>query len=160
MNLRLTFATLAICSTAIFTGAMLNIGLSFGAYWKSLPPQDFLNWFSANSQVIGRTIPIFVIPAVIGLAVSVWLGWPIAPARYLWLAASACLAAVFIVTAVYHLPTNAAFEAQSIGPSQVTATLNTWLWLHALRIALGLAAAVLSVLATVRYFSITFSPPI
>lgn len=159
MSLRLVFATLAICGTAIFTGAMLTIGLSFGAYWKSLPPQDFLNWFSENSQFIGRTIPIFVIPAVIGLAVSVWLGWPIAPVRVLWLAASACLIALLIVTAVYHLPTNAAFEAQSIAPSQVAATLNTWLWLHALRIGLGLGAAILSVAATLRYFSIVFSPP-
>jgi hypothetical protein len=39
MTARLIFNILAVIGAAAFTGVMLNIGLTFGAYWKGLPPE-------------------------------------------------------------------------------------------------------------------------
>ena len=150
MSLRLIFNILAVCGAACFTGAMLTIGLTLGAYWKCLAPAAFLDWFGANSHLIGRTIPIFAIPTLVGLVGSLWLDWEDSPARWLWAAALVCLAALGAITAVYHLPTNSAFVAKSVPLADVPATLDRWLWLHAVRIALGLACAVLGVVAIGR----------
>jgi hypothetical protein len=149
MTARLVSNFLAICGAAMFAGAMLTIGLSFGSYWKSLTPEAFLDWFSQNSHVIGQTIPLFIVPTLFGLAFSIWLGWN-EPGRIFWLLAAACFAGVLVITVVYHLPTNSAFTAKSIPLDQVGATLNMWLALHALRVALGLGAAVLGFLAMPR----------
>jgi len=53
MSARLVFNILAVCGAASFAGVMLNIGLTLGAYWKGLPPAAFLDWFSANSHLVG-----------------------------------------------------------------------------------------------------------
>lgn len=150
MTTRLIFNILAVCGAAIFTGVMLNIGLTFGAYWKGLPPVEFLDWFSANNHLIARTIPLVVLPTLIGLAGSLWLGWTEPTARYLWLASLGCVIGILIITFSYHLPTNSAFAAKSVPLDQVPATLNLWLSLHSVRIALGLAASVLGVVAIAR----------
>ena len=57
---------------------------------------------------------------------------------------------IFIITFVYHLPTNSPFAAKSIPLDQVPATLNLWLSLHAVRIALGLIASVVGLVAVAR----------
>jgi hypothetical protein len=147
MSARLVFNIFAICGAASFAGAMMMIGLTLGAYWKSLAPAAFLDWFSANARLIGRIIPIFAIPTAVGLIGSLWLDWSEPSVRALWIAALICALGLGAITAVYHLPTNSAFVAKSIPLDKVPATLDRWLWLHAARIALGLAAAVLSVVA-------------
>lgn len=145
--MRLIFNILAVCGTAVFTGAMVNIGLSFVPYWQSLPPSDFLDWFSKNSGFIGYTIPIYLAPTLIGLAGSLWLSWPNAKLRYLWAAATLCIIGLLVITAVYHLPTNSQFAAKSVSVDQIPEMLSTWLMLHAVRIALGLMASVIGVIA-------------
>ena len=147
MSARLVFNVLAVCGAAGFTGAMLVIGLMLGAYWKSLSAGVFLDWFSANAHLIGRIIPIFAIPTAVGLIGSLWSDWSQSSARALWLAALICLLALGAITAAYHLPTNSAFIAKSVPVEDVSTTLDRWLWLHTARIAFGLAAAVLAVVA-------------
>jgi uncharacterized membrane protein len=150
MTARLIFYILAVCGAATFTGVMLSIGLTLGAYWKSLPPAEFLDWFSANNHLIGRTIPLVVVPTLIGLAGSLWLGWTEPTACYLWFAALGSVIGILIITVSYHLPTNSAFAAKSIPLDQVPVALNLWLSLHSIRIALGLAASVIGVVAVAR----------
>ena len=72
--MRLIFKVFAVCGTAVFTGAMMDIGLCFVPYWQSLPPAEFLDWFSKNGSFVGRTIPLYLAPILIGLAGSLWLG--------------------------------------------------------------------------------------
>ncbi|WP_163110653.1 anthrone oxygenase family protein, partial [Acinetobacter baumannii] len=79
----------------------------------------------------------------IGLAGSLWLDWTMPAARWLWLASLAALAGIAAITFAWHLPTNAAFAARSVPVAEVPATLDLWLRLHAVRIALGLISAVL-----------------
>jgi len=146
MTRRTIFYVAAAYGTAAFTGAMLTIGLVLGAFWKSLPPAEFLDWFAANSSLIGRVIPLFVIPAVVGLAGAAVCDRG-SPQRPLWMAALMCMAGILAITFAFHLPMNNVFNAKAISPSGVGAMLDRWLWLHGLRIALGLAASVLSILA-------------
>ena len=150
MSARLVFNLFAVCGAASFAGAMLVIGLTLGAYWKGLAPQAFLDWFSANASLIGRIIPVFAIPTALGLIGSLWLDWSEPRARMVWIAALICALGLGAITLVYHLPTNNAFIAKSVPLGEVAATLDRWLWLHAARVALGLTAAVLGVIAISR----------
>jgi len=147
MTMRLIFNALAISGSAMFAGVMLAIGVTLGGYWKSLPPEGFLDWFSQNNHFIVRAIPLVVIPTVVGLAGSLWLGWSEQAARNLWLAASGCVLAVLIMTIAYYLPSNAQFAAKSVPLEQVPAKLDTWLLLHNVRIALAAIASVLGIVA-------------
>ncbi|NIY95236.1 DUF1772 domain-containing protein [Salipiger sp. HF18] len=139
--MRAVFAYLAVIGSAAFTGTMLCIGLAFGGYWTSLPAEEFLAWFAANSGLIARTIPVVAGPALLGLIGSLWLARRERGARGAWAIATAAMLGLAFVTAVYHLPANAALASGEIPPEAVSATLRTWLTLHALRSALGLAAS-------------------
>jgi hypothetical protein len=145
--MRLIFNTLAISGSAMFAGVMMAIGVILGGYWRSLPPEGFLDWFSQNNHFIVRAIPLVVIPTLVGLAGSLWLGWGEQAARNLWLAASGCVLAVLIITVAYYLPSNAQFATKSIPVEQVPAKLDTWLLLHNARIALAAIASVLGIVA-------------
>lgn len=146
--LKLGANILAICSTGAFSGLMLAIGLILGGYWRSLPPETFLDWFSTNEMLIARTIPVVAVPAVTGLAASIWLAG--SAGRRFWIAALLAIAVLFVVTAIVHLPINAAFAAKSLPPDQVGPAIDRWLGVHWLRIALGFAATALGVAAVAR----------
>ncbi|NNM73923.1 DUF1772 domain-containing protein [Enterovirga aerilata] len=106
MTLRLILNVFATCGTGTLAGVLLTIGLSFGSYWQSLPPADFLDWFARNGQYVGRTVPFALLPALAGLVGSLWFGWSSPPQRYLWGSALACLAVMLILTAIYNGPLN------------------------------------------------------
>ncbi|MBN5182473.1 DUF1772 domain-containing protein [Serratia marcescens] len=148
--MQLLFRILAIAGSAMFAGVMLAIGVILGAYWKSLPPAEFLDWFGQHSEGIKSAIPLVVVPSIIGLIGSLFCNWKVPMARYLWLSAGACIIAVLILTAAYFVPVNAAFASKAIPIVQVPAKLDNWLLVHNFRIALALAAAVLGVVAINR----------
>ena len=139
--MRAVFAYLAVLGSAAFTGTMLCIGLAFGGYWTSLPPEDFLTWFAVNNGFVARTIPVVLGPALLGLLGSLWLARRERGARGPWAIATAAMLGVALVTGIYHLPTNAALAGGAILPEAVPTTLRTWLTLHVLRIALALTAS-------------------
>lgn len=144
--MRMTFSIAAACGTATFTGAMLVIGLVLGNYWKSLPPAEFLDWFATNSNLVARVIPLFVVPALVGLMGGVICDWH-APPRTLWLAALVCMAGILAITFFFHLPMNSVFNAKAVPLADVSGMLDRWLWLHAIRIVLGLSASIFCILA-------------
>jgi hypothetical protein len=146
----LVFPFLAIFGSSLFAGVMLAVALILGAFWRSLPPAEFLAWFGANSYLVARTIPVVVVPTLIGLAGSLWLNWGDASARYVWLAALGCILALLALTVAYFLPINATFNAGSIPLEDVRPALDAWLAMHWLRIALAAAAATLGLVAVTR----------
>ena len=150
MTARPIFNVLAVCGTAVFTGMLLTIGLTLGPYWKSLPPAEFLDWFSRHSHLVGQTIAPVLFPTLLGLAGSLWLGWSDARRRHLWGAALVCILVLLVVTSIYNGPLNGQFVSKAVPPDEVPAALDTWLRAHAARVALGLAASVLGVLAVSR----------
>ena len=146
--MRVFFAYLAVLGSAAFAGTMLCIGLAFGGYWTSLPPQEFLAWFTVNSGFIARTIPVVAGPALLGLIGSLWLARRDRSARKQWAIATAAMLGLALVTAIYHLPTNSALASGEILPETVSSILRTWLAFHALRIALGFVAGGFALRAT------------
>ena len=96
MDMRLASNTIAILGAAGFAGVMTFIGLMLGAYWRSLPPAEFLDWFAANSHLIARVIPLFALPTVVGLAWSLRADWNDPTGRALWAAALFAVLAVAV----------------------------------------------------------------
>lgn len=148
--MRLAFNILATSGSAVFAGVLLAIGMILGGYWKSLPAAEFLDWFGQNTRFITRVIPLVLVPTLIGLAGSLWLGRGEAGPRALWIGAILCIAALLVLTMAWFLPANAAFAAKTVPLDQVPARLATWLMLHDLRIALAALASVLGALALHR----------
>ena len=141
---------LAVIGSAAFAGVMLAIGLILGAFWRSLPPAEFLAWFQAHGPLIQRVIPWLLVPTLAGLVGTAWLSWGDAAVRAWWLGALACIAGVLLLTTLYFLPLNARFSAASIPVADVPVALNQWLALHWIRITLALAAAVSGLVAMTR----------
>lgn len=144
------FRILAITGPAMFAGVMLAIGVILGAYWKSLPPAEFLDWFAQHSGRIQSAIPLVVLPTLIGLAGMIWLDWSNSANRLIWFGAAVCILAVLAITMGYFVPSNAAFASKSIPADQVTGKLDTWLMIHNLRIVLAFIASALGVWAISR----------
>ena len=137
----LLFKVLAVTGSAMFAGVMLAIGVILGGYWKSLPPADFLDWFTQHSQLVMPAIPVVVIPTLIGLAGMLWLDWGNSTNRIIWFGAAGCILAVLAITMGYFVPSNAAFAAKTIPVDQVSGKLDSWLMIHNLRIVLAVAVA-------------------
>ncbi len=148
--MRLLFNILAITGIAMFAGVLLAIGVILGGYWKSLPTIDFLIVFSNNAQFIQRAIPIVLLPAIVGIAGSIFFNWGNKDVRLLWISAAACIAVLLALTMIWFAPTNAQFTARSLPINDIPAKLDTWLMLHNIRIALATLASVLSIIAIKR----------
>ncbi|TDT75651.1 uncharacterized protein DUF1772 [Litoreibacter halocynthiae] len=144
--MKAVFNILAICGAAGFSGVMLSIGVTLGGYWRSLPSGDFLDWFAANNQFASKTIPLLVLPTLIGLIGSIWLSWGTAELKY-WLASGLCVLVVAVLTFAYFVPSNTAFASGAMDGANVAVKLNQWLTIHNLRIGLAMAAAILGCVA-------------
>ncbi len=142
--LKAVFNILAICGAAGFGGVMLSIGVTLGGYWRSLPAQDFLDWFAANNQFVSRAIPIVFMPTFLALIGSVWLSWGQPELKY-WLLSAACIFVVAVLTFAFFVPTNSAFAGGTLDGAAGAAKLNQWLTIHYFRI--GFAAAIFGCIA-------------
>ncbi len=150
MDLRLTFNILAILGSGALAGVLLAIGMSFGAYWRSLPPAAFLDWFGANMRYVPRAVPLTLVPALIGLCGSLWMGWENPRERLLWGAALLCCVLKLVVTAIWNAPLNHRFASGVTAVTEVPGALHIWITAHSARIALIVASTVLGIIATQR----------
>src|SRR5689334_18182809 len=121
MTLRSILNILGICGAGAFTGTMLTIALILGDYWKSIPPAEFLDWFSTNEHLLIRMIAIVSVPTAIGVAGSLLLTLRDPPARLWWSVSFGALLVLAVITVVVHLPMNASFSAKSVPLDQVSA---------------------------------------
>ena len=141
-----TLNILAIAGSAAFAGAMLCIGVTLGGYWRTLPAEQFLEWFATNNHFISRTIPMVFVPAFIGVAGSIWLAWG-TPSLKFWAAAGVCILVVAILTFAFFVPANAAFDSKALSAEETIAKLDQWLSIHNGRIAFAAIASVLGCFA-------------
>ena len=144
--IKASFNILAICGAAGFSGVMICIGVTLGGYWRSLPSEEFLDWFATNSQYVARSIPLIFMPTLIGLIGSVWLSWGSADFKF-WLASMVCILIVAVLTFAYFVPTNTAFADGSIEVAVAADKLNQWLTIHYFRIGFAMFAAILGCVA-------------
>ncbi len=144
--IKAAFNTLTICGAAGFAGVMLSIGVTLGGYWRSLPAQEFLDWFAANNQFVSRSIPLIFVPTLVGLIGSVWLSCGNPELKY-WLLSAACLTVVAVLTFAFFVPANTAFASGTMDEITGAAKLSQWLTIHYFRIGFGMAAAVFGCIA-------------
>lgn len=144
------FQFLAVFGIGAFTGMLLSIGMSFGAYWKSLSPEALIDWFASNKKGAAKPLGPILLPTLIGLGGALWLQWGDPQARWLWAGALASIVVLLVFTVVYFFPINGRLESRTMPPAQVPATIRQWLSLHWIRVFLSLLAGVLSFIAVLR----------
>lgn len=117
------------------------VWLTLVPYWRNLHVEAFSIQFALLDGHIIRTIGAVLLPTLISLVASLWLGWA-TPGRWLWLAATLCIAVLLIMTAFYFLPQNSVFAAGTLPPSEIGPALSRWANLHIIRVVLALGATV------------------
>ena len=137
----------SIIATAAFAGNMLVIGLGYGLYWQSLPPEVFTEQFTLQFPYLLPPTMAVLLPALfstIGLVVTT-RGNPTARRR--WVVVLGGIVVACTITAVYHLPTNFGFMEGSYSEAETVSRLRSWVLLHWVRTALVFVAAVYAVKA-------------
>ncbi len=148
--MKLLFNLFAISGSALFAGVLLAIGVLIGGYWKTLSATDFLTSFTDFLSLVPRAIGVVGLTTVVGLAGSIWLGYSEKEALTQWLFAAGCIGTLFLLTALWFGPVNSQFMAKSLPLDQVIPKRDQWLMLHTVRVALAVAASVLSFIASNR----------
>ena len=148
--LRISTQVLAVLGLATFAGIILTVARTLVPYWRSLNAETFFTVFAQFNALIPAAIAPVLLPTLLTLISSVLLTWKGSRSRPLWLAASACLLSVLVLTALYFLPLNSAFTEQRVPADEVQATLEQWARVHWVRVALSLAAPVFGLLAFAR----------
>ncbi len=127
--------TIAVLTTSGSFGILLAMGLGFGIFWKTLEPIKFM-------EVFGAEFPYFILPTVMmllpALISTIWLvviHKQQKEIRKPWLYAMAGMITAFMITNVYHLPTNLGFMGLEYTAEEAASRLNIWLILHWVRSA-------------------------
>lgn len=154
-KISLSIQILSIISIASFSGAMLMLYTGPVSFWKKIPPDDFLNWFSNHSSGIEITIGPLVILSMLLPLISVFSTWKIPKSRIYWLISFLFLLGIMAITLSFFLETNSAFAAKSIELDQVNEKLNTWDTLHSIRVVMGFLSAIFAGIGFIRYMSNT-----
>ncbi|MEO0347133.1 MAG: hypothetical protein AAF229_12845 [Pseudomonadota bacterium] len=138
-----------VVAAAAFAGGNVFIGLSMGAYWRSLDPLVFMEGFWSQFTTFLFTImPLFVL-TLLGLALSARLDWSEPRLRRLWIAALGCFTVLSLITLTVHLPENLRFRAGAYDAVGAASALRLWLIAHVPRVALAFAIPVLAISAIV-----------
>lgn len=146
---RFRINAVTVVSAAAFAGGNVFIGLSMGAYWRSLDPLVFMEGFWPQFTTFLYTImPLFVV-TLVGLTLSARLDWSEPRLRRLWVGALACFSALSLITLAVHLPENLRFRAGAYDAANAASALTLWLIAHIPRVLLAFAIPVLAISAIV-----------
>lgn len=133
---------ITIIAIGAFIGNMLNIGLSHAAYWRSLDPIAFMEFFAVD-------FPLLLVPTALTL-MPAWLGtlWLFiqsdkqSETRKLWLFSFAALTLTIAITSVYHLPMNLDFMALKYDATTASSKLQGWITFHWVRVVVAIISGV------------------
>jgi uncharacterized membrane protein len=139
-------AIVAIIATAAFAGNMINIGMSYASYWQSIDPIAFMEDFKVKFPLLLPPTAATLLPALIATMLSVVFNWKNPETRSFWLIALLGLLLTIAITLIYHLPTNFAFMGLEYSAAEATRKLQTWVFLHWVRVVVAIAAAVFAIL--------------
>ena len=142
---------LATLSLGLTSGALLTEAVVLVPFWRSLPPESFLDWYRANAALLFNFFgPLEIVATVlIVLAAAMALirrrpgfGW--------WVLA--CLFAVFVLAAfpLYFREANASFELATIEVTMVSEELERWAAWHWGRTVIAFAAFAAAALGLAR----------
>ena len=143
-------AILTIIAIAAFTGNMINIGLSYAIHWLSLEPVAFMQTFATDFPLLLGPTAMTLLPAFLGTTLLYFRSKKKSTSRRLWQYTLIGLLIINIQTAVYHLPLNLDFVAQSIALDKVQGKLSTWIVFHWVRVLLAMITSVFAIQAFER----------
>lgn len=119
-------------------------------YWRSLPPESFLDWYAANASLLFNFFgPLEIGGAVLAVAAAALHGYGRRPGRSLLIVSAVLTLAVLAAFPLYFQDVNARFAAGTIARDSVATELAAWAWWHWLRTAIG-ASAFVAVMLGVR----------
>ncbi len=129
-------------------GAMLTEATVLVAYWRSLPAQEFLDWFGANEpRLHGFYAPLQIASTVLAIVTAGLFHFRRLAGRQLFSAAALLTLAVLGTFFLYFKEANTSFVAATIAVNDVAAELARWGAWQWLRTALGTAAFCTALLA-------------
>jgi hypothetical protein len=138
---------LSVLSFGLLTGAMLLIGTSIVAFWKSLTPSDFVAWFASHSNRLAVVmIPLGAITVLVSLAAAAVSWRSSVQQRRFAVIAALCALSVMVSYPIFFAGANASFISGGPDPA-VRALLDKWAIWHWGRTLLGLAGFVAAILA-------------
>jgi hypothetical protein len=138
---------LAVLALGLSAGAMLTEGAVLVPYWRSLPPELFLNWYAANASLLFDFFgPLEVASTALTVAAAALSGYGHRPGRGLLIVSAVLTLAVLAAFPLYFQDVNAHFAAGTIARDSVATELAAWAWWHWLRTTLGASAFVAATL--------------
>ncbi len=141
----------ALFSIACFCGVMLCIYTSHLSYWKQIPAESFLDWFSSYSGGISNaTGPLGILSMLLPFVVLI-VTWGNSNSRAYWLYSFLLALAVIAITMLYFVKTNTSFIEKTIPLNAVPNTLITWGKVHLIRIVLTSISAISAVIGIIKY---------
>ena len=142
-----TAGIIAIIGTVAYLGNIINIGLTYAIAWQRMDPMEFMMGFETTFLLLLPTVAVTLLPGLIGIIVSMNSSKQNPAAKRSWRMALYATLVSLLITSVYHLPTNLAFMDQSYSPAEAASSLQIWVILHWVRIALALVASVCAIQA-------------
>jgi hypothetical protein len=144
-------ALAATIALGLAAGAMLAEGAVLVPYWRSLPADAFLAWYTDNaSRLLDFYGPLELVSAVLALAAA---GLSLAkrrPGAGALLLAALLSCSVLVAYPLYFRDVNASFAQHTIRLADVPGELARWAAWHWARTAIGTAAFVATLFAARR----------
>ncbi len=156
-KIKLLVQILSVISIAGFAGSMLMLYTSLVPFWKQLPSEDFLNWFSNYSSGITATTGLFVKLSMLIPLTSIFLTWKTHVSRNYWAISYAFILGIMVITFSFFIEANESFVSKTIELKDVKEAINTWANLHAIRIVFSFLSAFFAALGMIKYISSTTS---
>ena len=142
----LSAASLGLSAGVMLTGAVVMV-----PFWSALEPRQFLTWFGENAQSMWLLAgPLQVSSLVLTTGAASVARWLRSPGRTPAVGAAVFSLGVLVPYFLYFQTANASFGAATIEVRDVPAELARWAFWQWVRIGLGLAAFVFSLLALRR----------
>jgi len=142
---------LGLIAIAVFAGVMLNIYTGHLSFWKKMPPNEFLNWFSDYSSGITKsTGPLGMLSMALPL-ISIIFVWNTHQSRVYWIISLLLTIGVIVITMLYFIKTNTSFGNKTIEINEIQDTLNTWGKFHLVRICLAFLSVIFAGIGILKY---------
>lgn len=143
-----TLVILAVAVLGLSAGALLAEGAILVPFWRSLPPDSFLDWYRKNGTLLLRFFgPLEVAAALLAILASI-ASWVSASSGASFLAASSLLSLLVLAAfPLYFKQANTSFTESTIAFDRVPGELRRWARWHWARVVTATAAFLAGLLA-------------
>ena len=116
------FSTVLILAT--FCGVMICIYTAHVPFWKQIPPEEFLGWFSTYSGGISNATGPFGMLSLALPLITLILTWSNTKSRLYWLLSFLLILGVMAITMVCFVKANTSFMNKTVAVETIP---DTWL---------------------------------